>query len=250
MNLQVDLRDVATDKLWQATKHFTARGRVLMTAWQWSQCRRLGAPADLAAKVTVVAPDFLQYARLAGLGRAPEILRLPGSLGAVAAAGVACIPTGVQIFPKLAGGDFWAGALALTRYDVGLLGRRFPGEVLLHPNLADFACFFEKADFLRRFFSMTKNCGARGIATQQVPAVLALCARHNLIPDRLLFPTGITRPEADYLAFARAREFEKTQVTVDFTQWPEELLTMADLHDFTRPGDDAWLLSPQAELAF
>lgn len=250
MNLQVDLRDVPTDKLWQATKHFTMRGRVLMTAWQWSQCRRQGAAAELAAKVTVVVPDFLQYARLAGLGRAPEILRLPGSVGAVAAAGMACIPTGLQIFPKLATGDFWAGALALTRYDVALLGRNFRGDVLLHPNLADFACFFDKADFLRKFFSMTKKCAARGIATQQVPALLALCARQNLVPDRLLFPTGTSRPEADLLEFAQKREFARTKLTVDLTQWPEELLSTADLHDFTRAGDDAWLLTPEAALSF
>lgn len=248
MNIQVDLRGVAADKVVGAARAFPANVRLLITAWQWSILKSQVHDAELAVRMSVVVPDFLHYARLAGTGQAAEILRLPSSLLSVARAGVACVPTGVKLLPQLARGQFWAAALAMTRYDLALIGSRFPGEVLLHDNLADFACFFERDSLLREFKSLSAGCGAWGIATQQVPALLSLCARQNIVPDRLLFNTGMTRPESDLLDAARGGIFAGMRTTVDFTQWPAELISSADFHDFSRPGDDTWLLSTAAAL--
>src|SRR5690606_22868849 len=93
------------------------------------------------------------------------------------------------------------------------------------------------------FAAITKNARNWGFATQQVPALISLCSRSNIIPGRLLYPTGMSRPETLLVESAMTRQFIATHSTIDFTQWPAEILSAADLYDFSRPYDDTWLVS-------
>jgi hypothetical protein len=246
MKLQVDLRDLNGPEFMKMARGLPSGVYIMMTAWQWSVWRKEGGAASLAERATVMAPDFLHYARLAGTGQPKEILKLPGSVGKVAAAAMACAPAGVGLLPGLAAGEFWAAAKAMVRYDLALLGGGFAGEVVLHYNLTDFACFFDRADVFRFFARNARGMRAWGFATQQLPGVLSMCARAGLVPDRLVFPTGMSRPETVLLEAARERELGGVRTTVDFTQWPSELLGAADLYDFSRAGDDTWLVSARA----
>ncbi len=248
MNLQVDLRNITSDKIIEAAKAFPDRVRLLITAWQWTILQKHFDPATLSSRTSIVIPDFLQYARMAGTGQAPGILRLPASMLDVLRSGISSTPSGLKLLPKLARGQFWAAAMAMTHYDLGLIKSRYNGEVLLHDNLADFACYFEQDDFLHQFAGMIKAPSSWGIATQQVPAILAQCARLAITPHRLLFNTGISRPEAELIEAAKAGPFSTMKTTLDLTQWPAEVISSADFYDFSRPGDDTWLVSARVAL--
>lgn len=244
MNLQVDLRDVSAADFVETAQRFPSGVRVLITAWQWALWKNQTGDRSLGERATVMLPDFLHYARLAGTGQPREILRLPGSLATVASAAMACAPSGVSLLPGLATGQFWPAAEAMTRYDAALLGRNFPGEVILHYNLTDFACFFDRVDFFRTYRKIVRKAvGGWGFATQQNSSLLSLCSRNDIVPDRLVFPTGMNRPETLLMQCAQERQFASTRFTIDYTQWPGQLLAAADLYDFGRPFDDTWLVS-------
>jgi len=254
MKLQVDLRKLENAVFHEAVKRLPSGVYLLMTAWQWAQLKGKADSSVDAGKVTIVAPDFLYYARLAGTGQPAQILRLPESAGAVAGAAIASIPLGVSRFPGLLRQEFWPAAEAMLSYDLGLLGRNFPGEILLHDSLTDFACFFERADIVDRFAKRIQRAGRKpenrwGFATQQLAKLLSICAQRQMTPARLLIPTGTTRPE-DTLVAAIRRDFSPSpKLTVDMTQWPHEILGAADLYEFPRPTDDTWLVSYEAVLA-
>lgn len=250
MKLQVDLRPVPATEFVGAMDKLPSGVSLLITAWQWTLLKKSDnqRARQATGRITVMVPDFLQYARLASTGQAAQILRLPASMGNVMTAGLACVPDGVALLPSLATGKFWAAAQAMTAYDLGLLGRDFSGEVALHYNLTDFACFFDKAVFLQTFQKKCLRARSWGFATQQVSALLSLCSRHEIIPSRLMFPTGMSRPETQVLEAARSHQFKDTRSTIDFTQWPHQILESADLYEFARPDDDTWLVSLETAL--
>lgn len=248
MNLQVDLRNIKSDKIIEAAKAFPDGVRLLITAWQWTILQKQFDPTALSRRTSIVIPDFLQYARMAGTGQAPAILRLPASMLDVLRSGLTSAPAGIKLLPKLAQGQFWAAAMAMTRYDLGMIGSRYTGEIILHDNLADFACFFEQNDFLQQFAHMIRPPTSWGIATQQVSAILAQCARLSITPNRLLFNTGISRPEAGLIETVKAGPFPSMKTTLDLTQWPADIILSPDFYDFSRPGDDTWLVSARVAL--
>lgn len=242
MRLRVDLRDQPVDELDAAVAEFPETVMFLITAWQWSSWN----PANqfkLSSRMMVMVPDFLYYARLVSTGQANEIARLPGSVKNLILSGLACVPMGFKELPRLARGEFWAGAEALLTYDLGLLNQRFQGDVVLHFNLADFAWLFENQRFINLYKKKAQRRPAWGIATQQISKALSCCARWNAIPDRLIYTPGYSRPESLLIETAISHQFHSTSWILDLTQWPKELITGVEIHDMQREYDNEWLLS-------
>src|SRR5690606_21015256 len=116
--------------------------------------------------------------------------KLPGSFPALLSSAFRSIPTGLTQLKGLVTGQFWSAARALTSYDLGLLPARYDGEVILHQNLADFACFFDQHAFLEEYFQRAPKRLTRGISTQQAEKALSACARAQVSPDRFLQLAG------------------------------------------------------------
>ncbi len=248
MKLRIDLRNVDIADLDNTVSMFPDHVVFLITAWQWSAWRARGRTMEISARLLVMVPDFLYYARLVSTGQAKEIPRLPASLPRLVKTGLSCVPTGFARLPGLARGHFWAAAEAMLAYDLGLLERKFAGEVILHYNLSDFAWSFERQSFLSAFKDKTKGREGWGIATQQITTALSSCARWGLQPSRIMYTTGYSRPETMLVETARNHRFNLTSWTVDLTQWPKELLSQTELYDIHRENDNEWLVTYEAGL--
>jgi len=245
VKIRVDIRNEPVDLLPKLFAKFPESVNVLMTSWQWSAWNARGNHLPDSRRVMVVVPDFLYYARLASTGQPRQILEMPKSIRRVIKTGIACIPTGVRIFPGLATGQFWAAAEALLAYDLGLLERGFQGEVVLHNNLTDFMWLFERRDFLQRF---TAKSGQKrwGVATQQLPLGLSSCERWGNIPSHIIYATSHGRSEQEILEIASSNSFGSTRWIVDLTQWPTDLIVEEEAAAFYRNFDNEWLVSPKA----
>lgn len=248
MNLRIDLRDTKVTELDGAVLSFPEHVFFLITAWQWSAWRSHGQKNDVSARLLVMVPDFLYYARLVSTGQAKTIPRLPASIPRLIKTGISCVPTGVTHLPGLARGRFWDAAEAMLAYDLGLLERSFSGEVILHYNLSDFAWSFERQSFLSAYKNKTKGRVGWGIATQQISAALSSCARWGLHPSRIMYTTGYSRPETLLIQTARRHHFNHTKWTVDMTQWPQQILCETEFHDFHRDSDSEWLVTKETGL--
>lgn len=252
MRLRIDLRDQSPQELTRVMAKFPASVSFMITAWQWSVWSQAnqasGSCPVMASRIVVVCPDFLNYARLISTGQARKIFRLPASTRRLMLAGLNSFPTGFSNLMGLAKGEFWAGAEAMLAYDIGLLPRKFEGEVLLHYNLADFAGFFDKDGFLRSFASLAKKATKWGICTQQLPTTLSMCSRNELPPDRIIYMTGYSRPKYELVKLAATRQFQKTEWTIDLTQWPLEQFGDLQMHDFERELDSEWLVNLQTAI--
>lgn len=242
MKIRIDIRNEPVKKLDAIILQFPESVNFMITAWQWAAWKSGKSHPEIESRLIVVIPDFLYYARLAGTGQAAGILKLPDSKIKLIRSALACVPTGISQLRGLAGGQFWSAAEAMMAYDAGLIGS-FRGEVLLHNNLTDFAWFFEQEHFIRAFKKLVRNKPTWGFATQQIPAALSLCSRWDIIPDRIVYNIGYTRPAADLIEIASARQFQKTRWTLDLSLWPKEIFSSIDLQEFPRNMDDEWLLN-------
>ncbi len=248
MKIRIDLRDTNVASLDDAVLSFPGHVLFLISAWQWSAWRSRGQKKDVSARMLVMVPDFLYYARLVSTGQAKEIPRLPASIPRLIITGLSCVPTGLARLPGLARGRFWDAAEAMLAYDLGLLESSFSGEVILHYNLSDFALSFERSSFLSAFKNKTKTRAGWGFATQQIPTALSSCARWDLCPMRMMYTTGYSRPESMLIEMASKHQFSKTKWTIDMTQWPHQLLGELELHDIHRATDNEWLVTYEAGL--
>lgn len=193
----------------------------MLTAWQYSAlpATALEKPED----AVVVIPDFLTYARMLNTGQAATMLKLSGSLARAAGAGILASPAVMTNPLRTAKMDFWVIAESLLRYDLALVGKRFPGTILLHSYLADFAFTFNKRDFVSRFF---KLAGTRaGIQTQQLSAALTSLARWDLAPTALSYlfaPSQGDNTSILYLAMQNPL-FARTHMLPDITNYPRDV---------------------------
>jgi hypothetical protein len=249
VKLRVDLRETSVGNIDAAVAEFGDSVHFLITAWQWAGWKSRFNKGEISRRFIVMVPDFLYYARLISTGQAKEIPRLPGSLFSLVRSGIRCVPTGIKELPHLARGEFWAGAEALLTYDLGLLDRKFSGQVVLHYNLSDFTWLFEKERFLSAFQRKAGGDSRWGLSTQQLSSALSCCSRWNFIPSLVIYTPGYSRPETLLIETAKSHQFVTTKWILDLTQWPQELLCSAEIHDMEREFDSEWLLSISAARA-
>jgi hypothetical protein len=181
-----DLRNEAADaQLSERLLGLTNNEGAYLCAWQLSALPAATWLSLGGDRLVVTVPDFLNYARLLNTGQARTLMNLPGSAAKSMVAGMAA---GIPSMPKLlrlAKMDFWAIAGVLLRYDLQLLPRDFAGSVCLHSHLTDFACAFEREDFIRMFYKLAGRSGPAGFHTQQLAAT-ASCLTRWSIPAQLL----------------------------------------------------------------
>ena len=218
----------------------------MITAWQ-----AVRAPAHALARlqggVMVVAPDFLNYARLLSTGQARAMLELPGP-GSLARALSAGVRAGLGVITRplaLARQDFWTVAEVLLRYDLALLPAHLAGAPrLLHANLSDFAFAFERRDFARR---ATALLGAGGGVFTQQPAMAASClARWGVAPGVMAFlcPPGHDDMNDLLADMSAAQVFARTRFVADVSNLTPDLQSVEELAELLPKEVGALLFAP------
>jgi hypothetical protein len=145
-----DARTTVAEGFPQEAQRALGVDRWLLNAWQVARWGRMGPPDDWLVHAAVTVPDFLTYARLLSTGQAGQLAGLPGSLLAVAQAGLSAAPAVMAHPLKAVRKDFWVVAEVLLRYDLALLPGWHRGPVLLHAQVADMAFTLDREGFLRR----------------------------------------------------------------------------------------------------
>lgn len=160
----------------------------MLAAWQVCALGK-----ELPPDYVVVVPDFLKYARMLSTGQATKILKLPEN-NAAARRNAFGVVARASLSPlAVLRTDFWFAAKAMLRYDLAFLPKRFEGHVLLHSYLADLAFAFDRADFIREFFALTKGLKA-GIQTQQLQTAVSFMAAQGVRPALVTHSTSIDHP--------------------------------------------------------
>jgi len=140
---------------------------VQITAGQVRPLMEAGVDTD---RMTVVVPDFMNYARQINSGHAAAFLR---SLGVRST-----FSMGLQAIRSVAGQKgvtFWAVAQSLLAADLARLPRDFDGTVLLHSFLADLTAGLTRGDLLASLVArirMGARFAAVGVQTNIVREVL------------------------------------------------------------------------------
>lgn len=189
------------------------------TVWQLPQL-----PASTSLSF-VVAPDFLNYARLLSTGQARAMLALAGGVSSVTKAALNVAPLILANPRRAVAQDFWLIAEALTRYDFALLPRGRATVSCLHSYLTDFALVFDRADFVQRFAELARKRGPWGLWTQQPALALSACARWGVAPDYLVVLLSSHAQDAlDALRLAReSKHFGRTKILTDLTNFPQSV---------------------------
>ncbi|MGI8908283.1 MAG: hypothetical protein ACR2IE_17555 [Candidatus Sumerlaeaceae bacterium] len=228
----------------QAALQAAANDGGYVTAWQIAIMDRQAWSAR-QDQLIVTVPDFLNYARLLNTGQAVSMARLAGLTRSAVAATQAGIGS-IGKLPCLAKMDFWSVAEVLLRYDLALLPKQFQGTLCLHSHLTDFACVFERADFLRTFFNLGTT--RAGIHTQQLPSSLTCISRWQLRPSRISFLCASgDKDGAAALNLARSSDLlTNTQLIAEMDSWPADLQRMSIAEQMYSTGLDGILVSPAA----
>lgn len=156
------------------------------------QLRVLGDAGVDTAMMTVVVPDFMNYARQLNSGHAVSFL---GSLGAKPTFGM-----GIQAIRSVAaqkGVTFWAVAQSLLAADLARLPGGFNGTILLHSFIADLAASLTRGDLLDAMLKQmrkSRKSAAVGIQTNILREMLNQLASLNEPIDTLQF---LSSPKSD-----------------------------------------------------
>ncbi len=218
--------------------------RLLVTAWQAARLR--ASDAGLAGSIgAVTLPDFLNYARLINTGQARTMLELNGSLAGAVWPGISAALGLVPMPLRAARQDFWAVALALTRFDAALVPGGLDAAVLLHPYLADFAFTFGRRDLMRAFFALA---GERaGIHTQQLPMAAHCLASWGLKPRVLsyLCAPGHEETARTIAAMRRGGAFGGTRFQAECAFLPPDLQDPAGISAILPAPAESVVLAPR-----
>ncbi|GAB4326038.1 MAG: hypothetical protein Kow0059_22330 [Candidatus Sumerlaeia bacterium] len=198
--------------------------RRLAGRWDGVQARAAQAGALLAGgfpaeRICIVAPDFLNYARvqnsrgarglLQALGPVPGAAFLRAALAGAAAGG---------------GLTMWAGAQALLEADLARLPRNFTGEVVVFNFLTDMAVAMRRTSVLNRMMrAMSRLRRARvGFQTNSTAAMLEMLVYLDSPPDALHFLSSPSCPALDEaVALLRSVErFQGVRLTAEAGQLP------------------------------
>lgn len=195
-----------------------------VTAWQLAALPHKSW-ARTMERIVVTVPDFLNYARLLNTGQARQLMGLPGSVTRSIQAGAVAGIRSIPMLGRLAKMDFWSVAQVLLRYDLNLLPSGFRGAVCLHAQLMDFACAFERQDFVRFAFAAGKKRGPCGFHTQQLAATASCLTRWQLQAD-VLSVLCASGDHDGYDALSAARTgpvLSGSRIIAEMESWPADL---------------------------
>lgn len=185
-----------------------------------SQVAALMAGGIAAERISVVVPDFMNYARIQNSAGAVGLLK---SLGA--GPGVAFVRAAIINAAASKGVTMWAGAQALLEADLARLPRGFRGEVLVFNFLADMAAALRRADALNKMTGAIRRKlpkARAGIQTNIFADMMEMLVYLDEPPGALhvLSSRSCDSLAATIRLLHEADAFRGTRVTVEINQVP------------------------------